>query len=177
MCIRDSVHPLQVVRTRLSMSGNHYNGIAHCVTQIARTQGPSAFYTGLMPTLLSGTPYISLQLTFHYGVFKPLMPQLGLDGPIASGVSGLLSNLCAQFVTFPGETVRNRMITDGVGKPPEYGGSMMRCVSLTLKKEGVRGFFKGYGANAVRAFPASILQFMIYDESKVFFQRMLMPGE
>eukprot|EP00656_Telonema_subtile_P001862 TRINITY_DN10809_c0_g1_i1.p1 TRINITY_DN10809_c0_g1~~TRINITY_DN10809_c0_g1_i1.p1 ORF type:complete len:325 (+),score=53.25 TRINITY_DN10809_c0_g1_i1:122-1096(+) len=168
-------HPLQVLRTRLSLPGNHYNGVVDGVRKIISTEGPLSFYRGLTPTILSGTPYISLQLTFHYGIFRPLMPTLGIpDGPLASGASGLCSNLCAQLITYPGEVVRTRMISDGIGgKPPEYGGKMREVIRKTFAKEGFRGFFKGYMANAVRAFPASILQFVIYDETKKFYNDLL----
>jgi len=76
-----SVHPLQVLRTRQSLPGSEYKGTVSAITKIAQTEGIRGFYVGLPPALLSGTPYVALQMTFHYGVFKPLMPRLGLMVP------------------------------------------------------------------------------------------------
>jgi len=77
--------------------------------------------------------------------------------------SGLCSNWCAQLVTYPGEVIRTRLITDGMGGKPKVYNGMMSVCTLVLQNEGPKGFLKGYVANAVRAIPASMLQFAIMD--------------
>jgi len=172
-----SCHPLQVIRTRLSLASSN-QGLAGTIAETARKEGVRGFYVGIGPAIVSGTPYIALQMTFHYGIFKPMMPAIALDGTwpnaaiggtLASAMSGLCSNWCAQLITYPGEVVRTRLITDGQnGKPKVYTGAMDVFMKV-LRNEGVKGLFKGYLANAVRAIPASMLQFAIMDGMRDFY--------
>jgi hypothetical protein len=42
------------------------------------------------------------------------------------------------------------------------------CFRKILVKEGVKGFFKGYGLNVVRSLPGAAVQFTSYDLFKTF---------
>jgi len=114
-------------------------------------------------------------MTLHYGVFKDMMPQIGLTGAFASAASGLCSNWVAQFVTYPGEVVRTRMIVDGMGGGARQYNGMLDVAAKAFAREGVKAFWKGFIANAVRAIPASALQFAIYDGTRDFWLNKLTP--
>jgi len=59
-------YPLEVVRTRLALCsgmGVQYKGIVDCAVTTVRHEGARGLYKGLGPTLLSGAPYVGLQMT------------------------------------------------------------------------------------------------------------------
>jgi len=71
-------YPLEVVRTRLTMGpgmGLHYDGIVDCFAQTLRSEGVAGLYKGIGPTILSGAPYVGLQMT-GYDTLKAAATQV-----------------------------------------------------------------------------------------------------
>lgn len=106
-------YPLEVIRTRLTLAdvlshGHKYRGIIHCGVDTVKREGWTALYKGFGPTLLSGSPYVGLQMTF-YQVYQRSIPE---DSPVPLSlralVAGALAGLTAQTITFPGDTLRSR---------------------------------------------------------------------
>ena len=59
--------PLEFVRTRLSLQegGKHmlkYHGVWDCLRQSVKQEGYFALYKGLGPTMVSGAPYVGMQV-------------------------------------------------------------------------------------------------------------------
>lgn len=162
-------YPLDCVRTRLSLSeglsqGVQYKGIVDCGVQMARSEGISSLFKGIGPTFVSGAPYVGLQMMF-YASFKNILPndQNGNSTMSSSLIAGAIAGLIAQTITFPGDTVRRRMQTNGIGgHPREYKNSFDACVKIAAR-EGFFGFFHGWTANAVRCLPGAAIQFASYD--------------
>eukprot|EP00475_Leptophrys_vorax_P033861 TRINITY_DN5389_c1_g1_i2.p1 TRINITY_DN5389_c1_g1~~TRINITY_DN5389_c1_g1_i2.p1 ORF type:complete len:261 (-),score=47.30 TRINITY_DN5389_c1_g1_i2:74-856(-) len=170
-------YPLEVLRTRLSLSeslnlsgGVKYRGIIHCATHIARTEGLPAFYKGIGPTYISGVPYVGLQMMF-YDLLKSIMPR-NEDGSLSlywKLTCGALAGLVSQTVTYPGDTVRRRMQTNGVGGMERIYQNSWDCLVKILRREGIPGLFRGLSANAIRSVPGAGIQFASYDAFKVLF--------
>lgn len=170
-------YPLEVMRTRLSLSdslnlsgGVRYRGISDCMIQIYKSEGITAFYKGIGPTFISGAPYVGLQMTF-FDLFKKLLPQNsdGSSSTLWKLASGALAGVVAQTITYPGDTLRRRMQTNGVsGQPRVYRNSWDCCVQI-VNKEGMVGLFRGYNANLARGLPGAAIQFVAYDLFKIMF--------
>ena len=170
-------YPLEVVRTRLTMGaglGVRYGGIWDCAASTVRTEGAAALYKGLGPTLLSGSPYVGLQMTF-YEVFKRELPPLAGAPPVGTGgdaepawkmACGACAGILAQTITYPGDTIRRRMQTNGMGGAPRLYRHSWDCCAQTVRNEGVRGLFHGLKANVVRSIPGAAIQFAAYDTLK-----------
>lgn len=164
-----TTYPLDNARTRLAMAapkGVQFNGIADCFVSTIRHEGFGALYKGIGPTLLSGPIYVGIQMTL-YEKFKQLMPND--KHPVLWKLGcGTVAGLCAQSIMFPGDTVRRRMQVNGIrGHKQIYTSSWNAFVSI-LKKEGIRGFYKGIGTNVVRGIPSATIQFAVYDLIKSF---------
>lgn len=58
--------PIETVRTRLTLSKDlarmPYRGILDCFVQTVRLEGPTALYKGFGISLLSGAPYVGIQV-------------------------------------------------------------------------------------------------------------------
>jgi solute carrier family 25 phosphate transporter 23/24/25/41 len=117
--------------------------------------------------MLSGAPYTGLQMT-SYEMIKRAGPDGG-NNVLWQLVAGAASGLLAQTVTYPGDTVRRRMQSNGAGGAPRVYTNSLHCARLMWEKEGVAGFFKGAWSNTLRAVPAAAFQFAAYE----FFKEQL----
>ena len=73
-------------------------------------------YKGLGPTLVSGAPYVGIQMSF-FEVFKRLASDAiggGEPSMLLKLVLGASAGVTAQTITYPGDVVRRRMQTDGI---------------------------------------------------------------
>lgn len=131
-------------------------------------QGIRGLYNGYQATLLSGAPYVGLQMSL-YEFFKERMPNFGSLQPILAPVfAGLCGSTTAQVITFPGDTVKRRMQTNGAGGSSIYSGTWDCCKKI-YTKDGALGFYAGLRANVVRAVPATAIQFLSYETLKKLF--------
>ena len=77
------------------------------------------------------------------------LPQLILFG----GTAGILS----WTFTYPQDTIKTRLQADGMGRYL-YRGSW-HCARVIYRDSGLRGFFKGFSAALIRAFPTNGVTF------------------
>lgn len=74
---------------------------------------------------------------------------------------------CLQVVSYPLALIRTRLQAQGaVGVPLKYNG-MADVVGQTLKREGVRGLYKGLWANLIKLAPAAGISWFVYEETKL----------
>lgn len=166
-------YPLETIRTRISLSagfGIQYNGIVDCARRTVQTEGFSALYKGIGPTFLSGAPYVGLQMA-SFEVIKRSLPTEH-DGTINPGykmIGGAAAGLFSQMITYPGDTIRRRMQTNGMGGAARVYQNSWHCMKMVLAREGFKGFYLGATANAIRCLPGAGIQFAAYDILKDFF--------
>ncbi|KAG8457300.1 hypothetical protein KFE25_001037 [Diacronema lutheri] len=96
-------------------------------------------------------------------VVEPLLRTHAARVLIAGGVAGLVS----RTVVAPLERTKILFQVQGLsvsppGQPLRYR-SVAQSLRAILEKEGLRGWFKGNGANCVRIIPMSALQFYAFD--------------
>lgn len=160
-------YPLETIRTRLTVGGTlgePYRGVADCARRTVAREGVGALYKGIAVTWLTGGPYVGIQMS----LFTLLQRRYGRErgDPLAVPfklVCGAAAGLVAQTVTFPGDTVRRRMQTNGANGEPRVYSSSLDCVRQIVRKEGAAALFSGLRANAIRAVPGAAIQFAAYD--------------
>ena len=170
--------PVDVTKTRLQISGEGgkrlYSGMVDCMTKTARAEGVPALWKGLEPALWRQCFYGSLR----YGLYAPIKDILAPGVPknelplgykiLAGGLSGTL----AQAVANPCDLVKVRMIGDGMaagGGAPRYRWFLGALVTVA-REEGVRGLYKGVGANVGRASTLAAAEMASYDAIKPVMQ-------
>jgi solute carrier family 25 phosphate transporter 23/24/25/41 len=118
--------------------------------------------------MVSGAPYTGIQMTTYELLKRSSIGGAGLGGDsvLWQLVSGAVSGLIAQTVTYPGDTVRRRMQNNGAGGAAKVYRNSLHCTAEIFKHEGVRGFFKGAWTNTVRAVPGAAVQFAAYEAFK-----------
>jgi len=169
--------PLEFLRTRLSLSSGFsdtqkYRGLVHCAVETYKKEGIFSFYKGLGATLISGVPYVAMQMSF-YEIFKRNISEKVIiggntyDSPIIHKlICGALAGLVAQTIAYPGDTVRKRMISNGIGGKPKHYKHSLDCLIQIYKNEGFKAFFIGMRTNVARCIPEAAIQFAAYEYIK-----------
>lgn len=166
-------YPFEVLFTRLAVSGSkvysgpRYNGIWDCLSKTVRAEGPRALYNGYLITLLSGTPYVALQMSV-FEALQRMLPknQAGEAAILGKLACGSAAVIVAQTLTFPGDVVRRRMQSDGMGGSPKVYTGLFDAVKKVYQKEGWKAFFDGLKVNTWRCIPEGAIMFVTFDALK-----------
>eukprot|EP00920_Eleutheroschizon_duboscqi_P000671 GHVT01001823.1.p1 GENE.GHVT01001823.1~~GHVT01001823.1.p1 ORF type:complete len:486 (-),score=157.09 GHVT01001823.1:941-2398(-) len=158
-----------------------YGGIFDCVARIWQREGAMGFFKGFGPTIATGVPYVTLQMTL-FDKFRTSLEGCwdaapGTDGGwgklvVTSGLAGSLAGVLAQTAVFPGDTVRKRMMANGVDGRRRLYSSSFDCVAKMWKREGALSFYSGLRPCVLKAVPSGALQFGIYELCKGLFRRL-----
>eukprot|EP01138_Halocafeteria_seosinensis_P013144 gb/GECG01013424.1/.p1 GENE.gb/GECG01013424.1/~~gb/GECG01013424.1/.p1 ORF type:complete len:345 (+),score=8.76 gb/GECG01013424.1/:1-1035(+) len=152
--------------------------------------GPLIVFDGCFPTLLSTVP--SMAITVSSTIWQsPASRQLLMDSTYAqftayewlrsalsavygtqtnwmNGVAGALAGLLAKATTYPLDTTKKRLQTNRMehakyfGPFPRYS-SLANCLTIMLREEGIRGFYRGFTPSLVKVIPSTSISFMLYE--------------
>ena len=152
------------------------------VTKIYREEGISAYYRGLLPTILGIMPYAGISF-FTYETLKKLYNDFFQESRKLSPLHRLFFGACAgllgQSATYPLDIIRRRMQTDGISGPsrPEYR-KMWTTARYVYATEGLKkGLYKGLSMNWVKGPIAVGVSFTTFDLLHGFFQRHFIQTE
>ena len=175
-------YPLDLVRTRLTtqMDGHpaHYRGISDAFRKIISSEGYIGLYSGLGPTLMVAVPNFSISWVV-YGSLKEyaLEDELFYNlrkvdtntgeeklGFVLTLLCGAASGTFSTLLTFPFDTVRRRMQIQGqhVIRPEDRLTGMQMIRSL-LKKDGMKGFYRGLTPEVLKVVPMVGTMFTVYE--------------
>lgn len=147
-----------------------YNGILSSFQRIAADQGVAAFWRGNTANCLRYFPTQAMNFAFkekYQAIFVRPREQVGFTvfflGYLASGAAAGATSLT---VAYPLEYTYTRMAAD-VGKDGKkmYKG-LIDCISQTVKSDGVRGLYRGYGPSVAGIVVYRAGYFGLYDYSK-----------
>jgi len=168
-------NPLWVIKTRFmtQMKGEvRYRHTLDAALTIWRTEGPRAFYRGLVPSLLG---------ILHVAVQFPLYEQLKVwaqgDSDVITTqtilICSAISKMTASIATYPHEVIRTRLQTqrrpladdissDGMIKQHTRGGILYTTRKL-IYKEGWTALYRGLSINLFRTVPNSAVTMLTYE--------------
>lgn len=169
-------NPIWVIKTRLCLqysdnlvvsTKEKYNGMIDALVKIFKTEGIRGYYKGLVPGLF-GVSHGAIQfmtyeeLKNQYNKYRnvPITTKLGTLEYISFAA---LSKVIAAASTYPYQVVRTRLQNQHLS----YTGSI-NCIQMTWKFEGWRGFYKGLGTNILRVTPATMITFLVYENTSHF---------
>jgi len=150
------VYSLDYARTRLANDNKsakkggsrQFNGLVDVYRQTLKSDGIAGLYRGFVISCVGIIVYRGL----YFGVYdsvKPLLPKQYQNNFLASFALGWAITIGAGLASYPLDTVRRRMMMTS-GEAVKYTSSI-QCASQIMAKEGVSSFFKGAGANVLRA--------------------------
>jgi len=115
-------------------------------------------FRGLGPGLLSVVPMSGITFALHEELLKR---------GIEKGTSGLISGMVARTIVFPLDTVKRRLMAQGLQHVESgtvmstYAGAW-NCAVTIFKNEGPRAFFRGIAPSLVKTGLGTSVTFFVY---------------
>ncbi|CRG94045.1 mitochondrial carrier protein, putative [Plasmodium gallinaceum] len=172
-------YPLDLLSIRMALGINEKylrsnlqykrKSIFKIIKEINTNEGFSGFFKGFFPTLLTGVPYVTLQMLFfdfYKNIFQNYFSHKSNSlSSIAfySSISGSLSNLTSLIIVFPGDTVRKRMMNNGIDNKNYIYKNTFHCIKNIYCCEGFKNFYYGLFPSMLKAVPSGAIQFMTYE--------------
>lgn len=174
-----ATYPLDLLRTRFAAQGIErvYTGLVASVRDIATLEGPTGFYQGLSAAVGQIVPYMGLFFA-SYETLK--IPLSDLSLPIGSGdaLAGVLASVTAKTAVFPLDTIRKRLQVQGPTRAryvhrniPLYSG-VLSALRVTIRREGVKGLYRGLPVSLIKAAPASAITMWTYERVMVALHKL-----
>lgn len=168
-------YPFDFARTRLASDvkkgKGQFNGIMDCIMTTVRSQGITGLYTGWSVTVAGAFVYRAGQL----GCFKqiqdlnPYKNDKGTLGAVSAFCAVTAARTVVMPFNYPFDTVRRRMMLQSEKPLADrlYKGSF-DCFFKVLKKEGMKGMYKGLVPELFRGVGGSLV-IVIYDRIKTIY--------
>lgn len=175
-----STYPLDLLRTRFAAQGNDriYSSLPRAILQIQRDEGLKGFFRGLGPALSQIIPFMGIFFA-SYETLRPPLSQLDLPFSSGGAVAGVVASVVAKTGTFPLDLVRKRIQVQGPtrekyvhrGSIPRYDESLNSwgIMKQIVRREGVRGLYRGLTVSLVKAAPASAVTMWTYERALRFY--------
>jgi len=149
------VYSLDYARTRLGNDINQqakggsrqFSGLLDVYVKTLKSDGIVGLYRGFMVSCAG----IVVCRGVYFGFYDSLKPLLGRlqDSFVATFLLGWAVTIAADLISYPLDTIRRRMMMTS-GEAVKYSGAL-HCATIIYKNEGAKSFFKGAGANILRA--------------------------
>ncbi|GFR40193.1 hypothetical protein Agub_g752, partial [Astrephomene gubernaculifera] len=99
---------------------------------------------------------------------EPVASSAGVLTSIRGALAGPIAGICARLVTYPADTIKARLQVQAVapGGGAALYGSTWSAIRQVSRHEGLRGFYRGFGAVAVGSAPANLAYFATYEAAK-----------
>jgi len=155
--------PIEVVKVRLQIQSSSavrlYDGPLDCIRQTVRNEGASALFKGFSATLASRFVGLPFYLA-GYWAFKRALTSWngGSESFSVTLVAGGLAGMSFWTANYPLDYLKTRL--------QENRGAKLGLIATAREvfaKGGIRGFYKGFSACLLRAFPANAAQFSVND--------------
>ncbi|KAG7380904.1 hypothetical protein PHYPSEUDO_006674 [Phytophthora pseudosyringae] len=175
-------YPLDLFRTAFASQGmpKRFPTMRSLVIHTWTTQGIRGFYSGLGATVFQIAPYMGLSFGIYStmnevsakhrnkqeedepGAWMPLATALSYVG------SGAVAGLVSKLAVYPLDTVKKRMQMRHVPRCATYGvipmySSSWSCFIDVLRREGIRGLYKGTVPSLMKSVVAASSTFATYE--------------
>lgn len=154
----------------------YYKGTLDAIRTMYKEEGIRVFYSGLIPSLFG-----LLHVGIHFPVYEKLKLWLECDLKSASAdeqkstlgrliAASSVSKMIASTITYPHEILRTRMQiqSSNRNKSDKQKGKLINSIIKIYQKEGLKGFYAGYGVNLIRTVPASAVTLVSFEYFKTY---------
>ena len=155
------LHPIDTVKTLKQASAVPVSSAA-IVKNVFRTSGGLGFYRGFFVAAAGSIPGVCLYMT-SFEFFKQqltVFPSLPL--PLVNFVSGFLAEAFSCVVFVPVDVIKEQLQAFKLA-------STTGAISDLIRKQGVRGLYKGYGATLASFGPFSAFYFLFEGQLSPYF--------
>lgn len=182
--VRCCFYPLTLIKTQLQVQFKNdvYTGLFDAACKIYKTEGPRGFYKGFWISsvqIFSGVFYIST-----YEGVRHLLTQHGSGERTKSLVAGGCASLVGQTLIVPFDVISQHVMVLGMGHKSQHSQKgivsefnplgiayhkntnrmkvSIDIASAIFRKDGLRGYYRGYVASLMAYVPNSALWWTFY---------------
>lgn len=150
------LQPFDTAKTVMQAAeGARYRTLGDCVIRLAQARGVGTLYRGLPAAIAASAPSSAV----FFATYESLKRHLGATCASHTLVAACGANLAASLLRVPPEVVKQRVQT-GLHR------HALVAVASIAREDGVRGFYRGYGAQLMRDIPYAMAQFGTYEALK-----------
>ncbi|KAK2581123.1 hypothetical protein KPH14_007938 [Odynerus spinipes] len=162
---QSAIYPLEVLKTRLALrKTGEFSGILDAAKKIYRQGGLKSFYRGYIPNLIGIIPYAGIDLAVYETLKISYLRTHDKDEQPAFWLllsCGMASSTAGQVCSYPLALVRTRLQAEIL---PESGSSTMIGVFKDIiRREGLRGLYRGLTPNFLKVVPAVSISYVVYE--------------
>ncbi|XP_071450249.1 peroxisomal membrane protein PMP34 [Hetaerina americana] len=188
--------PLWVVNTRLKMQGiqsnneervpvnrEHFHGLMDGLKKVYARGGIAALWAGTVPSLvLVSNPAIQFAV---YEALKRhvLVPSPGTSGSVArpsafvAFLLGAIAKAVATLITYPIQLIQTRLRHGHNLGGLKRDAGMFDMMIYILRRQGVKGLYKGMEAKILQTVLTAALMFATYEKIVAFVLKLLLRNE
>ncbi|KAL9313295.1 hypothetical protein ACSQ67_018747 [Phaseolus vulgaris] len=163
-------YPLELVKTRLTVQRDVYDGLLHAFVKIIREEGPAELYSGLAASLIGVVPYAAANY-YAYDTLKKAYKKFFKQekvGNIETLLIGSVAGAISSSSTFPLEVARKQMQLGTISGRQVYK-DVFHALACILEQEGMQGLYRGLVPSCMKLIPAAGISFMCYEACKRVF--------
>eukprot|EP00760_Papus_ankaliazontas_P025365 PhM_4_TR2670/c0_g1_i1/m.52167/K15085/SLC25A42; solute carrier family 25, member 42 len=164
-----ATYPLDLLRARMAVSHEAHPTYRSITREIVAKQGWLGLTAGMSVTLKG----IAIHDAFKFGSYdmtKQFVARnvFGYESekqlPFSARVAiGAVAGAVAQTVCYPSDVIRRRMQTVPDGQAPPYRGLTHGVLEIYRREGVVRGLYRGYSLNLLKASPNIAIYMSLYD--------------
>lgn len=160
--------PFDLIKVRMQTHPHLYGDAYKCLASTLKEDGFRGLFKGCIPPVVSQAFINALLFTGEATAMKFLEPNRKEGEPGRIGnvlLAGSFGGLCSCVVLVPSEVVKCTMQADDSlagKKDANMFSSTIKSIKDIYRAEGLRGFYKGFGATAFRDLPSIGLYFYSY---------------
>ncbi|XP_047952957.1 adenine nucleotide transporter BT1, chloroplastic/mitochondrial-like [Salvia hispanica] len=160
-------YPLELVKTRLTIQREAYNGLLDAFVKIFQEGGFPELYRGLTPSLIGVIPYAAANYCAYDTLRKAYRKVFKQEriGNIETLLIGSAAGAISSTATFPLEVARKHMQVGAVSGRHVYK-NVLHALASILEREGLEGLYRGLGPSCLKLVPAAGISFMCYEACK-----------
>ena len=168
------MHPLDTLKAIIQVDTNVTKRakILETLKNQIKNEGAKSLYRGLPIAVLGSIPGSVL----YFGSYEFAKKKLLLLENFSKGefliyfISGMFAEIISCIIYVPVDVIKERRQVQSTLKSFAYKNDL-DAIKTIIKQEGVRGYYKAYGATVMSFGPMSAFYFMFYEYFKGFFVR------
>ncbi|XP_043506209.1 calcium-binding mitochondrial carrier protein SCaMC-2 isoform X1 [Polistes fuscatus] len=162
---QSAIYPLEVLKTRLALrKTGEFSSVIDAANKIYKQGGWKSFYRGYIPNLIGILPYAGIDLAVYETLKNSYLRTHTKNEQPAFWVlllCGTASSTAGQVCSYPLALVRTKLqaeITTG-----SDANTMIGVFKDILKREGIRGLYRGITPNFLKVAPAVSISYVVYE--------------
>lgn len=162
------VQPLDLIKNRMQIATTKTSSIT-LISNIVKSEGPTALYAGLSAGLLRQATYTTTRLGIYTWLFdKASGPSGQAPNFLTKAALGMVAGMSGAFVGTPAEVSLIRMTSDGRLPPDQRRNykSVFDALGRIIKEEGVVTLWRGAVPTMGRAMVVNAAQLASYSQAK-----------